>query len=696
MATNREMLRQEAEAILHRNPSETPVLPTADAQALVHELRVYEAELETQNQELRDTERKLAASRDRYEELFEFAPTGFLTLDWEGEIVEANMIAATMFGIERRDLALHHNFAEFVAPEDLNHWRHFREDVLDSRGTRHCDLTLKRDHTGAWGAHVEGCVLHAESGDENLWMIDLVDVTAQQRTDQALRESMARYRSIFESIRDVYMEIELDGTILEVSPSIEAFSGYTREEMLGQPMKALYVHPEERSELLDQLRQVGQVNNYEVVLRSKAGEEIICSLNVRLVTDATGTPWKISGTMRDVTECRRLEVERKKLEANLRQAQKMEAVGQLAGGVAHDFNNLLMCMMGCVDLCRDELPPGHTCWKLLDEISHDARRSADLIRQLLAFARKQTIVPKVLDVNAIVTQMLKMMRRLIGEDVTIAWHPGEGVWPIRADPSQVEQVLANLCVNARDAIEGVGVVHVTTSNTTLDDAFCQCHSGAVPGEFVVLKFRDSGCGMAPATLERVFEPFFTTKGIGNGTGMGLSTVFGIVKQHNGFLDVSSEPGRGTTFRIYLPRQITKEGSMPRASHAPATIPEGHGVVLLVDDQASIRKTTRMLLERMGYTVVAADSPREAQRLSAEYAGKIDLLLTDVIMPDMNGRDLAEALAKDRPEMKCVFMSGYTADITARSGVENGTVEFLSKPFTRNELAHKLKTVLRKG
>jgi two-component system cell cycle sensor histidine kinase/response regulator CckA len=689
MTMNGDSFRQEAEEILENNPAETPAMPTMDIQELLRELRIHEAALEAQNEQLLDAERELTAARDRYAELFNCAPTGYLTIDRSGTIMDANTNTAALFGTAREQLTKQHHFEEFVASEDLDEWNRFQRDVFETRGTRHCELTLKRNGTVRWGAHMEGCVLNAEPGNDHICMIDLSDITSRQRAEQALQVSEARYRSIFESIQDVYVEVALNGTIIEVSPSIEAFLGYTREEALGLTFADFCVHTEQMNALLNRLREEGKFNNHEIVLRSKARADITCSFSAKVINDAGGKPFKFAGTMRDMTEIKRLENEQEALEAHLRQAQKMEAVGQLAGGLAHNFNNLLMSMMGYVDLCSEELPVGHTAHQWLDEISHDAQRSTDLIRQVLAFARKQTIDPKVLDVNAIVTKVLNMLSRLIGENIEIIWQPREDVWPIRADASQIELILANLSTNARDAIQGVGQIHITTSNTTCDDVYCAQHADAELGEYVMVEFRDSGCGIDPKMLEHVFEPFYTTKGMGTGTGMGLSSVLGIVKQHGGFLEVASEQENGTAFRIFFPRELTQEGLVSQTSAAPSTIPKGQGVVLLVDDSEAICKTTRILLERMGYTALVAQSSQEAQRLSAEHIGRIDILLTDVIMPVMNGTDLADALTQTRPDMKTVFMSGYPDDITTRARIERGTVEFLAKPFSRAELAQTL-------
>jgi len=364
----------------------------------------------------------------------------------------------------------------------------------------------------------------------------------------------------------------------------------------------------------------------------------------------------------------------------------------LAGGVAHDFNNLLMGIMGYADLCRDGLPDAHPVREWLDEITHEAERSASLTRQLLAFARRQTVAPKVTDLNDLVGNMLKMLRRLIGENIDLAWQPGAELWPVKIDPSQLDQILANLCVNASDAIGGVGKITIETDNVSIDEGYGAEHVEAAPGSYMMLAVSDDGCGMDHETLRNIFEPFFTTKPTGEGIGLGLSTVYGIVKQNGGFVNVYSEPGRGTTFRIYLPRATNARNENAPETTKP-TLQGGHETILLVEDEAGIRFTIRLFLEKFGYTVIAAASPDEALRLVADHPDGIDLLITDVVMPGMNGRDLAKKLAADYPSMKILYMSGYTANVIAHRGILDEGVQFLRKPIGRDELAQKVRGAL---
>ncbi len=394
----------------------------------------------------------------------------------------------------------------------------------------------------------------------------------------------------------------------------------------------------------------------------------------------------------DITEQKQAEEERVRLNTQLQQAQKMEAVGRLAGGVAHDFNNMLGIIIGNVDLILMEMEPDHLLYDDLMEIKQAGKRSADLTRQLLAFARKQTVAPKVIDLDKTIAGMLKMLQRLIGEDIDMAWIPSGKVWPVKIDPGQIDQILANLCVNARDAITGVGKVTIETGNAVFNEDYCKVHAGFAPGEYVMLAVSDNGCGMDSETLTQVFEPFFTTKELGKGTGLGLATVYGVVKQNNGLINVYSELGQGTTFKIYLPRYNAKPASLLDKEPGKPSQP-GRETILLVEDEPSIMKITTKMLAQQGYTVVGASRPGEAIRLAIEHEGDIQLLMTDVVMPEMNGRDLAKNILSLYPGVKCLFMSGYTANVIAHHGVLDEGVNFIQKPFLIEDLTVKLREVL---
>ena len=387
------------------------------------------------------------------------------------------------------------------------------------------------------------------------------------------------------------------------------------------------------------------------------------------------------------------EHKRKSLEGQLIQALKMESVGRLAGGVAHDYNNISSIIIGYSELALAKVEQGDPLHEDLMEIFTAAKRSTDITRQLLAFARQQTIAPKVLDLNDTIGNMLKMLRRLIGEDIDLAWLPGAETWPVKMDPSQVDQILVNLCVNARDAIDDVGKVTIETKNISFDEDYCADHAGFVPGDYVMLAVSDDGIGIAPETLDKIFEPFFTTKGPGQGTGLGLATVYGIAGQNNGFINVYSEPKKGTTIKLYLPRHIGRADEAHSENNLKISLNRGSETVLLVEDDGSILKLGKRILEDLGYAVMSSTSPREAAKQAEEYTGDINLLITDVVMPEMNGRELSEQLQSLYPNLKTLFMSGYTANVIAHRGVLEDGVCFMSKPFSKKEMAVKVREVL---
>ncbi|MBT7302994.1 MAG: PAS domain S-box protein [Victivallales bacterium] len=401
--------------------------------------------------------------------------------------------------------------------------------------------------------------------------------------------------------------------------------------------------------------------------------------------DEEGKAVRALGFTQDITE-------HKLLEERLRQSERMDAIGQLAGGVAHDFNNMLAVILGHTEIVLDGMDPAQPIYADLQEVLRATERSADLTRQLLTFARKQVVVPEVLDVNKTLAGMLKMLRRLIGENINLDWQPKEGLWSVMMDPSQIDQILANLCVNARDAIGDVGAITITLGNVALDEACSPGHVGPVPGEYVLLSVSDNGCGMDQETVAQVFEPFFTTKEVGKGTGLGLATVYGIVQQNSGGIDICSEPGRGTTFEIYLPRCQDAEQGLA----VSGTARDGRGgneTILVAEDEAAILEVCDATLGRLGYRVLVASTPDRAIELASDHAQAIDLLLTDVVMPTMHGRALAEQVRRHCPGIPCVYMSGYPDKAIADYGIVLDGLTFLAKPFSRQQLAEKVREAL---
>ncbi len=423
----------------------------------------------------------------------------------------------------------------------------------------------------------------------------------------------------------------------------------------------------------------------DIRVETPSGEEKLLLCTAALLRNRAGTAVGAIQTFMDMTE-------RKQVEAQLQQSRKMDAIGRLAGGVAHDFNNMLGVIIGHVDMIIEGIEEDSMLNNGLHEIKSAAVRSADLTKQLLAFARKQSVEPVLLNLNLALQDMSQMLDRLIGEEIELLWTYEENLWPVKIDRSQIDQILANLCVNGRDAIDGIGEIAIETSNAKLDSIYCDSVPHTLPGDYVLLSVTDNGKGIDKETREMIFEPFFTTKERGRGTGLGLSTIHGIVKQNGGHISVYSESGYGTTFRIYIPR-FHGEFPSPVQREISATHCPDHGNVLLVEDEESIRRITSNMLVKLGYKVTEASTPEEAVKIASNPTMIFDLLLTDVVMPGMNGKDLADFLLERKPNLKVLFMSGYTADVIASRGVLEEGMHFLGKPFSCEELALKVRETL---
>ena len=513
----------------------------------------------------------------------------------------------------------------------------------------------------------------------------LRDITGRKRMEAEIRESEERYRLLFErNLAGVYRSTP-DGRLLECNRAYAKMMGFASPaEAMGQPGAAYHTDRKARELFLERLRREGSLVNDENQVRRKDGSIVWVVENVSLITDEDGEEILL-GTVFDMTE-------RRRLEEQLLQSQKMEAVGRLAGGIAHDFNNLLTAVSGYSELLLTQLPEGDPRRESAEEIRQAGSRAAALTRQLLAFSRRQVLEPRVLDLNAVISGMERMLRRVIGEDVELTTALEPELWRSKADPGQIEQAILNLVVNARDAMPRGGRLTVETANVELDEKFAGLYATVHPGPHVMLAVSDTGVGMDAELQARLFEPFFTTKERGKGTGLGLSTTYGIVKQSGGSIWVYSEPGHGTTFKIYLPR--CEEPLEDRVAPAPTKAPAaGTESVLLVEDEPEVRRLVEKLLALRGYKVLSAGSPSEAIALARRHEAPIELLLTDVIMPGMNGRELARVLAETRPRMKVLYMSGYTDAAISQQGILAPGTAFLSKPFTPDVLARKVREVI---
>ncbi|ACH40609.1 sensor histidine kinase response regulator, PAS, PAS and PAS domain-containing [Citrifermentans bemidjiense Bem] len=621
---------------------------------------------------------------------FEYAPASLAMFDRKMRYMQVSRRWQSMYGLGDRNLIGLSHYDVF--PEITERWKELhRRGLAGEVLGEEADRFVRADGTVQWVRweirpwyeavdRVGGIVIFTE------------DITQRKLTEEALSANERFLRMLTDQLPGMVAYWDNDLRCSFANKAYQEWFGKSPEQMIGITLPELLgekLFAENEQYVRKAL--AGEPQHFERTLVKPGGE--------KGYTWAHYIPDKIGGVTRgfyvlvsDVTELKLAEAEKVRLESQLQQAQKLESVGRLAGGVAHDFNNLLTVILGLAQLGMGELDPGDPVRGRLEGIRQAAEKSAALTQQLLGFARKQTIAPVMLDLNQTVEQMLSMLKRLVGENIEVVWRPARELWRVKMDPTQLDQILANLCVNARDAIDDVGRIIIETGNARLDQEYCAARFGFVPGEYVQLTVSDDGCGMDKEMMAHIFEPFFTTKKLGKGTGLGLATLYGIVKQNNGFINTYSEPCAGTTFKIYLPRHdAAKAETLPEPAEQPVS--RGHETILLVEDEPSIREVTISLLQLQGYRVLAAGLPREALELARAHADEIDLVMTDVVMPEMNGRELARSLLAISPRLKVLFMSGYTANVIAHHGVLEEGVNFISKPFSLPDLAEKVREVL---
>ena len=651
------------------------------------------------------------------ENIFDNSPDAIGIVDSHGRFIGANKMTEELYGYTSEEMKRKSAFELYADKDDLEKmlvslrrdgsvkkWemRMQRKDgsivpfeisiglLKDGQNRILGSVSIARDLSG-----IKEALAAVKASHERLYQ----EISERKQAEGTVERLRRRNELILNSAGEGILGLCPEGRHTFVNPAATRMLGYTADELIGRKGHDLYHHTKEDGGLYPE-EDCPIVQAFRHGKFCQVGEEVFWR------KDGTGFPVRYSSapiieqdkivgavvTFRDITEYKRGEKERKKLEEQLFQSQKMESVGRLAGGVAHDFNNMLGVIIGRAEMALERDVPADKLQHDLKEILKAGQRSADLTRQLLAFARKQTAAPKTLDLNDTISSMLKMLRRLIGEDIDLLWVPELDLWKVKIDPSQVDQILANLVVNARDAISGVGAITMKTENVVIDDSKRAETPEFIPGEYVLLSVSDNGDGMSNEVRENIFEPFFTTKELGKGTGLGLSTVYGIVKQNDGFIYVASELGKGTTFNIYLPRFEDPIAQKPSKEVADK-LRTGTETILLVEDDEAILNLSKIILEKLGYTVLAAETPVLALHLAEKHPGELHLLITDVVMPKMNGRALAEQLGATRPNLKCLYMSGYTADVITHRGILNGGVDFIQKPFSSDELAAKVRQVL---
>jgi len=633
---------------------------------------------------IEEVEAALKESEARYRALFEASLDGILILDAEtGRVIDVNPCMTELTGYPCEEL-LGRPLWDTGPFRGVGATRASFAELQKGAVLRYDDLPLATRDGGTIAVEL---VSHAyRFGERKVIQCNLRDVSRRKQADTERR----RLTTAIEQADEMVLVTDAQGTILYVNPAFERVTGYSRAESVGRNPRFLKsgVQGGDFYRAMWATLAGGKTWRGQIVNRKKDGTYYTQESTISPVRDDEGAVASYVGVHRDVSAAL-------SLEAQLLHAQKMEAVGRLAGGVAHDFNNVLSVILSYTELISGDLKPEEPLRADIEEIRRAAMRAADLTRQLLAFSRRQVMETKVVSLNDCLGAMEKMVGRLLGADVTLRVMPGVQLWNVQVDPGQFEQVLMNLAVNARDAMPTGGQLTIETTNVVLDEDYAHDHRDVRAGEYVVVAVTDTGSGMDRETQARIFEPFFTTKETGKGTGLGLATVFGIVRQSGGHIWVYSEPGCGTTFKVYLPR-VSSVAVRPSAAPPEPEAECGSETVLLVEDEEQVRLLARTILQRAGYVVLDASNGGEALLICEQHGARIDLLLTDVVLPRMSGRVLAERLTTLRPEMKVLFMSGYTDDAILLHGVLDSGVEFLSKPLTPRALTGKVRAVLRSG
>jgi PAS domain S-box-containing protein len=636
--------------------------------------------------------------------LLEALPDAIVAVDHKGTIVQVNSQALELFGYDRGELV--GQKVELLVPESYRgQHRHHRENYADAPKTRRMgaelDLYGRRRNGSEFPVEISLSPISTHKGAFVLSAIR--DISDRKRIAEELRraneelhhrtaEQLGEYRSklasIIDSSEDAILSKDLNGIITSWNRGAENIYGYTAEEIVGKHISLLTPpdRPDEISEILKKIARGESTEHYESVRVTKDGRHLNVSISVAPLRDAAGKIIGASAIARDITS-------QKRAESQLRQAQKMEAIGRLAGGVAHDFNNVLAIINACREFLRDRIDPAANASLYVDNIKKATERGALLTKQLLAFSRTSAVQPRILDLNERLKDISKLLRPLMGDDVEILVTSKSPTAVVEADPGQLDQIVVNLAVNARDAMPRGGKFILETGTVRFDEAFADRHQTMPAGKYVQLSASDTGVGMDEATISRIFEPFFTTKEVGKGTGLGLATVYGIVKQSAGHILVYSEPGHGTTFKIYLPNAEHKVGTGLKSE--PETVgPKREGTtILLVEDDEIMRGLTRQLLQEHGYTVFEANDGKSALEWVQSYSGPIDLLLTDVVMRRMSGPELVDHLNALRPALKVVYMSGYTGELMAEREVLQRGITLLEKPFSRTALLNTIHTAL---
>ncbi len=643
--------------------------------------------------DIRKEKRELSESKELLEGIFSSVEDAIFLIGPGRSVVQsANAAVEYIFGYRPDELEGETTEILHLDRESFEEFGRLTRKSLEQKQSFHGEFQMRRRNGEVFPTEHSITVLNPESGWNGGVVSVVRDITERKKLEKELRDSEKRYRDLVENLNDVVYLVDREGRITYVTPPVQTVLGYTPDKLTGTVFFPL-VHPEDKGRIGQEFERTitGERIVTEFRIRVGSGEYLWVRTSSVPVYD-TGGIVGLQGVLTDISGRKQAEEEKANLEKQFHHAQKLESVGRLAGGVAHDFNNLLSPILGYSEMLMEEEADAESCRELSEEIYKAAGKAADLTRQLLAFGRKQTLEMEVLDMNEVLKGLEKLLRRTIREEIDIDLQLSSESLPVMADQGQVEQVIMNLAVNAQDAMPGKGTMTIETGLLDLDEESADVYHGINSGLYAMLAVRDTGTGMDRETLDQVFDPFFTTKAQDKGTGLGLATTYGIVKQHGGSIHPYSEPGRGSIFKVYLPicrEACPTEKSLEMRENAP----RGTETILVVEDDDNVRDLAARILESLGYKVLEAPDGEHALHSAKVYEGPIDLLLTDVVMPKMRGREVSEKLSAVRPELKVLFMSGYTDRNISRDQILDQGAHFIQKPFGKVQLAVKVREVL---
>ena len=643
--------------------------------------------------EYKHAEDALLESEKKFHLIFEKSGIGISLAALNGDFIQGNPAVNKMFGYTEEEYN-HLSIQKISYLEDVDKDINLYKELLDGKRDFYTieKRNLHKDGHIIWG-RLTCSMVRADDGTPLFSIGMFEDVTERRKNEEKIQQMTLYNRSLIEASLDPLVTISPEGKITDVNKATEIATGYPREQLIGTDFSSYFSNPERARTGYQQVIIEGQITDYELELKHKDGSTIFVLYNASIYQNEAGCTMGILAAARNISERKKMEEEKEKLQKMLQKAQNLESIGLLAGGVAHEFNNMLAIIFGNYELAITKCSPEDGIYDKLQKIFKAAKHSAQLTSKLLTYAQKQIITPKVLDVNEAISSRLAQLRSYIHKGITMHWHPASRLYYVQIDPAQLEQVLTNIIVNANDAILDEGNITIECDNVVIDEKECfQNEERIMIGEYIMLSISDDGYGMDKEMLSHIFEPFFTTKDISKGSGLGLPTVYGIVKQNHGFICVTSEVGKGTTFKVYLPI-VRSKAAEPNTKKEEVLARRINETLLLVEDEPWLLDLLKEVLAEQNYNVLAADTPREALRLAQEYMGGIHLIITDVAMPGMNGQELVNQIRKTLPALPCLFMSGYSADIISESGKLPEGIYFIQKPFSLIDFTVKIRGII---